>query len=109
MPYAELARSASAWAQHLCSLCTQREAGLYCKLSKCKFAAREVQFLGHVISQQGVKPNPVKVQILQDWPVPRTMKELRGFLGLALYFAKFIPGYAIMTTCLQALLRKNAA
>ena len=51
----------------------------------------------------------MKVQILQDWPVPRTVKELRDFLGLAQYFAKFIPGYAIMTTCLQALLRKNAA
>ena len=87
---------------------TLRACQFYCKLSKCKFAAREVLFLGHVISNEGVRPNPIKVQILQDWPSPGSVRDLRAFLGLAQYFAKFMPGYASMTACLQALLRKNA-
>ena len=87
---------------------TLRDAQLYCKLSKCSFALQQVQFLGHLISSRGVEPNPVKVQILQEWPSPSTAKDLRSLMGLAQYFSKFIPAYAGKTTCLQALLRKNA-
>ena len=95
--------------QHLRAvLNTLREAQFYCKLSKCKFALQQVQFLGHLVTRGGVKPNPVKVSIIQDWPTPQTPSQLASFLGLAQYFSKFIPCYAIMTTCLRALLRKNA-
>ena len=95
--------------QHLRAvLQTLREAQLYCKLSKCKFALQQVQYLGHIVTRGGVKPNPAKVSIIQDWPTPQSPKELASFLGLAQYFAKFIPCYAIMTTCLRSLLRKGA-
>lgn len=83
---------------------TLREHQFYCKLSKCKFALQQVQFLGQVVSRQGVSPNPAKVQILQDWPTPASVRDLRSFLGLAQSFAKFIEGYAMKMTCLQALL-----
>ena len=85
-----------------------REHKLYCKLSKCKFAQQTIPFLGQVVSKDGIKPSPAKVQLLVDWPEPKNVQELRCFLGLAQYLAKFIPAYAVKTTCMQALLRKNA-
>ena len=85
-----------------------RDNQLYCKLSKSHFAMKEVSFLGQVVGRDGIKPNPAKVQVLLEWPAPTNVHDLRCFLGLAQYFSKFIPGYASMTTCLQALLRKNA-
>ena len=85
-----------------------REHELYCKLSKSCFAMKEVPFLGVVVGEEGVKPNPKKVQILQDWPVPQTPHDVKCFLGLAQYFAKFIPGYATMATCLHALTKPSA-
>ena len=95
--------------QHLRQvLTTFRQHTLFCKLSKCHFAMTKIPFLGHVVSQEGLSPNPAKVQVLQDWPVPSTPHELRCFLGLGQYLSKFIPGYASLTACLQALLRKNA-
>ena len=94
--------------QHLrCVLQCFRQHQLYCKLSKCKFALQSIPFLGQVVTPDGIKPNPAKVQILVDWPEPTNAHELRCFLGLAQYLAKFIPGYAVKTVCLQALLRKN--
>ena len=68
----------------------------------------KVPFLGQIVSQEGLSPNPAKVQVLQDWPEPSTPHELRCFLGLGQYLSKYIPGYASLTACLQALLRKNA-
>ena len=85
-----------------------RAESLYCKLSKCRFAMTEVPFLGQVVTPKGVQPNPVKVKVLLDWPAPTNAHELRCFLGLGQYFARYINGYASITACLQSLLRKNA-
>ena len=85
-----------------------REHTLYCKLSKCRFAMAQVPFLGHIVTREGVKPNPAKIQVLLDWPAPENTKDLKCFLGLAQYLAKFIPGYAVTAAPLQALLRKHA-
>ena len=81
---------------------------LYCKLSKCKFAVRSLPFLGQIVGHDGIRPNPTKVAALVDWPTPNNPHELKCFLGLAQYMAKYIQGYAVMTTCLQALLKKHA-
>ena len=67
-----------------------REHKLYCKLSKCAFALRETKFVGLMVSRHGIRPNPVKVQVLASWPTPASVRDLRSFLGLAQYFAKFI-------------------
>jgi hypothetical protein len=72
---------------------TLAEHQLYAKMSKCVFAANEVEYLGHVISGQVVETDPKKIESMKEWPVPKTLKALRGFLGLTGYYRKFIKGY----------------
>ena len=66
-----------------------REANLKVKPSKCSFLRREVQYLGHNISREGVSPEPSKTEKVATWPVPATPKEVQQFLGLAGYYRRF--------------------
>ncbi|GJQ88522.1 hypothetical protein Trydic_g4933 [Trypoxylus dichotomus] len=68
----------------------------------------EVAYLGHIITDEGVKPNPEKVQIIQDFPTPTNVKEVKPFLGLVGYYRKFIRDLARKTKPLTSLLKKNA-
>ena len=83
------------------------EARLYCQLPKCDFAKDEVYYLGHVVSHNGVKPDPDKVKCVQEWPVPTDLHQLRQFLGLANYFRKFIYQYSKITAPLTNLTRQG--
>jgi len=77
------------------------------KLSKCKFAQKSIAYLGHVISANGVATDPQKVQPIQDWHIPTTIKEVRGFLGLAGYYRKYVKGFGVMAKPLTQLLCKD--
>jgi hypothetical protein len=58
-----------------------REAGLKLKPKKCSFFQKEVTFLGHVVDEQGIRPNPDNVSKLVNWPVPKNQTEIRGLIG----------------------------
>jgi hypothetical protein len=63
-----------------------RENQLYAKLSKCEFRLKEVSFLGHVISKEGLSVDPDKVKDVLEWEVPQNVIEIRSFLGMAGYY-----------------------
>jgi hypothetical protein len=83
-----------------------RDQKFYIKLSKCSFAQREVESLGHIISGAGVSTEASKVQVVQ-WPQPSNLKELRGYLGLTGYYRKFIKNYGLLNRPLFDLLKKG--
>ncbi|XP_042972920.1 uncharacterized protein K02A2.6-like [Carya illinoinensis] len=84
-----------------------RQHQLFAKMSKCTFGSNEVSYLGHLISSQDVRADPEKLKAMLDRPIPRTVKDLRGFMGLTGYYRKFIKGYGAITARLTDLLKKE--
>jgi hypothetical protein len=85
-----------------------KEKQLYAKPSKCFFGVKEVEYLGHIVSHEGVKVDPNKIKDMMDWPIPKTLKNLRGFLGLTGYYRKFVWHYGRIATALKTLTKKDA-
>ena len=71
-----------------------READLKLKASKCNFFKKHIQYLGHLVSGEGIEPLPEKLEAVRKMPPPTTPKEIRQFLGLVGYYRKFVPKFA---------------
>jgi hypothetical protein len=71
----------------------KREKFYVCK-AKSGFAQKEIKYLGHIVNEQGIHPNPKKVEAVQTWPVPKNVHNVKSFLGLVNYFRKFIEHYS---------------
>ncbi|TMC19484.1 MAG: hypothetical protein E6J34_15270 [Chloroflexi bacterium] len=80
---------------------------LYAKLSKCTFFTNSIEYLGHIVDGEGLRPNPRLVQALKDFPQPKTLKELQSFLGLANYYRKFIANFSHIALPLTDATRNN--
>ncbi len=91
-------------AQHLTIvLQTLRKNGYFARLHKCSFGEKTVEFLGHVISYNTISMDKEKLQGVQDWPTPTTIKQVRGLLGLAGYYRRLIQDFATMAAPLHKL------
>ncbi|XP_006588182.1 uncharacterized mitochondrial protein AtMg00860-like [Glycine max] len=86
---------------------TLLNAKLFLKCSKCLFAQRQLEYLGHIISGNGIELEPSKIAAMVQWPTPSCQKDLRAFLGLPGFFRRFIKGYAQIASPLTSLLCRD--
>ncbi|GBG87655.1 hypothetical protein CBR_g45808 [Chara braunii] len=85
-----------------------REANFKINAKKCEWAKTQVLYLGHVLDGDCIKPEDSKIAAIRDWPTPRTLTELRSFLGLANYYRKFVRNFSTIVAPLRRLLKKEA-
>ena len=99
--------------EHLCNLQSVfqrlREAGLRLKPSKCFFFQRQVQYLGHIISREGIATDPAKTERVSTWPTPSSKRETQRFLGFASYYRRFVKDFARIARPLHRLTERTAS
>ena len=100
------------WEEHLKhldeTLSILEEQSLYVKMSKCEFGMKEMLYLGHIINEEGVQVDMEKIRAIRDWPTPKTITELRGFLGLCTYYRRYVKGFSQFVAPLTDLTKKGA-
>ena len=84
-----------------------RENQLFEKLSKCDFWLKEVSFLGHIVSAEGIRVDAMKIEAVMNWKPPQNVTEVRSFLGLVGYYRRFVQGFLVIASSLTRLLRKG--
>jgi hypothetical protein len=84
-----------------------QEAQIYASTAKCKFFADRLSILGHYIDKDGIHTDPEKIRGIQDWPTPKSKKELQRFIGVVIYHAQFLPHLATITSPLSDLISQE--
>ena len=84
-----------------------REHQLYAKFSKCDFYKDKIQYLGHVISIEGISVDPDKIKCIIDWPVPKDVTNVRSLIGITCYYRKIIEGFLKIANPITLLPKKN--
>lgn len=85
-----------------------KEANLKIQIDKCEFLKRETEFLGHVVTQNGIRPNPKKIECVLKYPIPQTPKQIKQFLGLSGYYRKFMRDYSKIAKPMTSYLKKDS-
>ena len=85
-----------------------RQANLKLKPSKCHFLQSSVEFLGYIITQNGISTDPKKIEAVVNWPTPKNLREVRSFVGLCGYYRRFVDNFSETAAPLYALTKKNA-
>lgn len=94
--------------QNLISIMVRlREVNFKLNPNKCEFLKKEILYLGHIVSSEGIKPDPAKIEALQKYPAPQNLDETRRFVAFSNYYRKFIPNFAEKALPLNNLFRKN--
>ena len=83
---------------------TLRKEQLYAKMSKCEFWLKEVSFLGHILSKEGIRVDLRKIEVILEWKPPRCVTEVRSFLGLTGYYRRFVKGFSLTAAPMARLL-----
>ena len=84
-----------------------KEHQLYAKLSKCDFFRDRIQYLGHIISEEGISVDPEKIEAIVNWPTPRNVTNVRSFMGLVGYYRRFIEGFSKVAHAITSLQKKG--
>lgn len=84
-----------------------KEHNLQLKISKCLFYARQFDYLGHVITEKGIKANPKKIEVIKNFPQPIKVKHIQSFLGICSYFRRYVKNYSHLSKPLTMLLKKE--
>ena len=112
LPYVDdIIVASPTWDDHLTDLNNLfqafRNANIKFKKPKCNFGFKSLPFLGFVVSEQGIHPNPDKVKLIRDFPIPKTGKQVKSFNGLATYYQSFIQHFSLTMQPLYALTKRN--
>jgi hypothetical protein len=99
------------WGEHLqhldVVLCKLKEVNLKLNPNKCCFAAKNITFLGYVVNENGTRPDPGKIEVVLHFPQPKTVTNVRLFLGLTRYYRNYVRGYAQLATPLFELAKMD--
>ena len=85
-----------------------REHQLFAKWRKCTFCTRQIEYLGSIVSEEGISVDPTKIKDIIEWPRPTSVSEIRGFLGISRWYRTFLRNYVLIATPLTNLLRKGS-
>ena len=80
-----------------------REHQIFAKFSKCDFFKDKIQYLGHVVTKEGIFVDPKNIRAIEDWPVPKDVMDVRYFMGITSYYRRFIEGFSRIANLITSL------